>query len=209
VVRNEFQAIAAGFDAVPALTLTGGYSVTLVGVGAYSYTLPAAAGTLTTTTDVSTAVAVETTRAQAAEALRATSSSLVSEINRATGAEVALTSAVALLAPKLNPTITGLHETSVVVPAGNIDCNAATFFTRTLTGNSVFTVSNVPASGTVASFVLELTNGAAFTVTWWSGVKWPNGVAPTLTTLGVDVFRFYTTNGGSTWRGFVLGQAMA
>lgn len=200
VIRNEFQAIAAGFDALPALALTGGYSVSLTGVGAYTYTLPAAAGTLALATDITTAVAVETSRAQAAEATLTTAVS--TETSRATAAE-------ALLAPKLNPTITGLHEVATAVAALNIDCNAGAVFSKTITTNSTFTVSNVPSSGTVASFVLELTNGGSHTVTWWSGVKWQNGAAPTLTTSGLDLLGFYTADGGSTWRGLVLAKAVA
>jgi hypothetical protein len=211
VIRNEFQAIAAGFDALPALSLTGGYSVTLVGVGAYSYTLPATAGTLALAANITTAVAAETSRATAAEA---------AETSRATAAEATLTTSVstetsrataaeALLAPKLNPTITGLHEVALAVAALNIDCNAGAVFTKTITTNSTFTVSNVPSSGTVASFVLELTNGGSHTVTWWSGVKWANAAAPVLTTSGIDLLGFYTADGGSTWRGLVLAKAIA
>lgn len=95
-------------------------------------------------------------------------------------------------------------DTSSAVAALNIDCALADYFTKTVTGNSTFTVSNVPASGTVASFILNLTNAGAYTITWWSGMKWAGGTAPTLTASGRDVLGFFTYDGGTTWTGLVL-----
>ena len=91
---------------------------------------------------------------------------------------------------------------------GANDINLATgnFFTKTISGATTLTVSNVPATGTTASFILELTNGGSAAVTWWSGMTWAGGTAPTLTAAGVDVLGFYTHNGGSTWRGLVLAK---
>lgn len=97
-------------------------------------------------------------------------------------------------------------DLSVAMGALNIDCAAGDYFTKTVTGNSTFTVSNVPASGTVASFILNLTNGGAYTMTWWSGMKWAAGTAPTLTASGRDVLGFFTYDGGTTWTGLVLGK---
>jgi hypothetical protein len=103
-----------------------------------------------------------------------------------------------------NKTITGLKETRVAVPASNIDLSAGNYFTRTISGTTTLTYSNVPATGTTASFILELTNGGSATVNWFAGVTWAGGTAPTLTAAGVDVLGFYTYDGGTTWRGFVL-----
>ena len=98
-----------------------------------------------------------------------------------------------------------VNETKVAVSASAIDLSAGNVFTKTISGATTFTVSNVPASGTVASFILELTNPGT-NVTFWSGVKWAGGTAPTLTTTGVDVLGFYTHDGGTTWRGLVLAK---
>ena len=68
-----------------------------------------------------------------------------------------------------------------------------------------FTFSNPPASGDFGAFVLELTNGGAFTVTWPASVDWPGGTAPTLTASGVDQLVFTTRDGGTTYFGFVAG----
>lgn len=101
---------------------------------------------------------------------------------------------------------TGMREARVAMGANDIDLRAANYFTKTVSGATTFTVSNVPAAGTVASFILELTNGGSATVTWWSGVKWAGGTAPTLTSAGVDILGFYTHDGGTTWRGMVLAK---
>jgi hypothetical protein len=100
-------------------------------------------------------------------------------------------------------------ETKTVISASAIDLTAGNYFTKTISGSTTFTTSGTPATGNVASFVLDLTNGGSSTVTWWSGVKWAGGTAPTLTTSGRDVLGFFTHDGGTTWNGFVLGKAMA
>ena len=100
---------------------------------------------------------------------------------------------------------TGHRETRVAVAASNIDLATGNYFTKTISGATTFTVSNVPSSGTVGAFILELTNpGTA--VTWWSGVKWVGGTQPTWTGTGVDVLAFYTHDGGTTWRAFAVGK---
>jgi hypothetical protein len=113
-------------------------------------------------------------------------------------------------APLANPTFSaGVFETRVAMAALNLDMQAGSFFTKTLTVGSTFTVSNVPAAGVSASVILELTNGGAFAITWWSGMKWAAASAPTLTASGIDVLGFYTLDGGTTWRGLLLGKGMA
>ena len=102
--------------------------------------------------------------------------------------------------------ITGLKETSVTMGANDINLSLGNLFTKTITGATTLSVSNVPVSGTAQSFILELTNGGVGTISWWSGVKWAAGVAPTLTTGGVDILGFYTYDGGMTWRGIVMAK---
>jgi len=108
-----------------------------------------------------------------------------------------------------NKTVTGLKETKVAMGADDIDLSAGNYFTKTISANTTLTVSNVAASGSVSAFVLELTNAGTFVITWFSGVTWPSGTAPTLSDAGVDTLAFFTTDGGTTWRGFVLGTGMA
>lgn len=104
------------------------------------------------------------------------------------------------------PLITGTREVRVAMPANAIDLATGNLFTKTISGATTLTVSNVPATGTAASFILELTNAGSAAITWFSGVKWAGGTAPTLTAFGVDVLGFYSHNGGTTWRGMLLAK---
>jgi len=104
----------------------------------------------------------------------------------------------------LNPTVTALQEVRVAMAANNVDLTAGNWFTKTIAAPTTFTISNVPAAGTAASFVMELTNAGSQTITWPTGTKWAGGVAPTLTVSGVDILGFYTHDGGTTWRGLTL-----
>ena len=84
-----------------------------------------------------------------------------------------------------------------------------TYFYKTITVANTFTTSNVPASGNVVSFTLELTNGGAATITWMTGTKWAGGSPPSLTASGTDILVFTTRDGGTTWYGApaILGAA--
>lgn len=86
-----------------------------------------------------------------------------------------------------------------------LDLNDANFFSATLDQACTFTFSDPPASGDFGAFVLELTNGGAFAITWPASVDWPGGTAPTLTASGVDQLVFTTRDGGTTYFGFVAG----
>ena len=77
------------------------------------------------------------------------------------------------------PTFTGIKETSTAISASAIDLTAGNYFTKTISGTTTFTISNAASSGTVNSFILQLTNGGSATVNWFSGVKWAGGTAPT------------------------------
>jgi hypothetical protein len=99
-----------------------------------------------------------------------------------------------------------LFETKVAVAASAIDLSLGNYFTKTISGATTFTVSNVPVSGTVGEFILDLTNGGSATVTWWAGIKWASGTAPTLTASGRDSLGFYTYDAGTTWTGVVIGK---
>jgi len=104
---------------------------------------------------------------------------------------------------KAGGTMTGaVFENRVALGTGS----AIAVFTKTITAATTFTVTGTPAAGAVASFVLDLTNGGAFAVTWWSGVKWAAGITPTLTVSGRDALGFFTHDGGTTWTGILLSR---
>lgn len=93
-------------------------------------------------------------------------------------------------------------QTVVAVAALDINCSTGNYFTKTINGNSTFTVSNIPASRAYG-FTLELTHTSG-TVTWFANVEWPGGTAPTLTTGKTHLFVFVTDDGGTRWRGSSL-----
>jgi hypothetical protein len=91
------------------------------------------------------------------------------------------------------------------VSGTSIDLTLGTYFYKTIAADTTFTVTNVPASGTVSSFYLELTNAGAYTTVFWSGVKWANNAPITLSALGTDLLQFITRDGGTTWEASKIG----
>lgn len=86
------------------------------------------------------------------------------------------------------------------------DMNLSDKHTLTLGGNRTLAVSN-DAVGQQFTVLLKQDGTGSRTVTWWSGIKWPNGVAPTLTPTAdkEDIFTFLKMGSGD-YRGFVAGQ---
>jgi phage-related tail fiber protein len=99
----------------------------------------------------------------------------------------------------------GVYEAIVAVAASNIALGSGNVFTKTIAAATTFTLSDVSPTG-VNSFILNLTNGGSQAITWWSGVKWADGAAPTLTASGRDMLGFMSYDGGSTWNGVVLAK---
>ena len=96
-------------------------------------------------------------------------------------------------------------QTAEAVAALDINLSTGNYFTKTIAGNSTFTFSNPPASGTVGSFTLELTHSSG-TVTWPTSVKFPLDTAPTLNTGKTHLFIFVTDDGGTRYRGAALAD---
>lgn len=119
----------------------------------------------------------------------------------------ALAQAVGLDVKQLQSAIAALEtqDKKVALAGTTITPTDAGLFTKTITGPTTLSVSAVPASPVVTSFILELTDGGTG-VTFWPGIKWPGGTAPTLTASGRDVIGFYTHDGGASWVGLILGK---
>jgi len=86
-------------------------------------------------------------------------------------------------------------------------------FTHTLTEDVEYTFSNPASSGKVSAFTLKVvqdSSGSEYAVTWPTSVEWADATAPTLTVTAdaVDIFVFFTNDGGTTYYGFTAGQAM-
>lgn len=102
---------------------------------------------------------------------------------------------------------TGRYQTTAQALSGTvINCASQTnYFTATVAANTAFTVANIPASGTVYSFALEITHTSG-TITWFNGVVWPDAIPPTILTGRKHLFMFITDDGGATWRAAALAN---
>ena len=107
-----------------------------------------------------------------------------------------------------------IEEVTTVTSSSNaatINLQDGNLFEHDLTENVTYTFSNPAAAGRASSFVLKvIQDSSARTITWPGSVDWPAATAPTLTATnnGVDVFVFFTIDGGTTYYGFVAGQAL-
>jgi len=116
------------------------------------------------------------------------------------------------------PKVTQLKQSYATVASSSnattIDASTGSIFKHVLTENTTFTFSNPPSSGTGYEMTVEIiqdSGASGYTVTWPASVTWAGGTTPTPTATAnaVDVFAFYTTDGGTTWRGFTRGQDMS
>lgn len=104
------------------------------------------------------------------------------------------------------------HETHSALSGTSptINCAAANVFTITLSGNTTFGTSNVPASGTAYACTLVVTGASTYTIMWPSGTKWDGGVPASAPAAGaVAVYTLITRDGGTTWYAFQAGAAMS
>ena len=101
--------------------------------------------------------------------------------------------------------ITGQQTSNVTAISGTaIDCSLGNYFTKTITGATAFTFTNIPASGTEYSMTVELDLNGNNGVTWPASVKWPADTAPAITDGKTQLFMFVTVDGGTKWRGGTL-----
>ena len=97
----------------------------------------------------------------------------------------------------------GYSESITAVSGTEVDCSTASYFTKTITGATTFTFTNVP-TGVAYAFTFEVTLNGSNAITWPSSVKWPADTAPTITDGKTQVFVFLTDDGGTRWRGSSL-----
>jgi hypothetical protein len=102
------------------------------------------------------------------------------------------------------------EETVGTIASSTLDLSTGNVFSDAPSANVTYVFSNPPASGTAYGFTLKVTPSATVTVTWPASVDWAGGTAPTAPASGeTDVYTFYTTDGGTTYYGFQVGDAMA
>jgi hypothetical protein len=99
----------------------------------------------------------------------------------------------------------GNGSTTLDLAAGNV-------FQHTASGGNVtFVFSNPPASGRAGSFTLKwIQDSSNRTITWPASVDWAGGSAPDVTagSAKVDIYTFFTVDGGTIWYGFQAGAEM-
>ena len=97
--------------------------------------------------------------------------------------------------------ITGSQTSNISAMGANaVDCSAGNYFTKTITGATTFTFTNVP-TGVAYTFTMEVTLNGSNAITWPGTVKWPADTAPTITDGKTQLFVFLTDDGGTRWRG--------
>jgi len=84
------------------------------------------------------------------------------------------------------------------------DLSVSSFFQVTLNANLTISAINNATANVAQSFAIEIVNGGAYSVTWPGSIRWDGGIAPTLTENRTILFMFYTTDGGTTFRGQVV-----
>lgn len=89
------------------------------------------------------------------------------------------------------------------------DLSANSVWAVSLGGNRTLALTNVSL---YQPFMIKLVQDAtgSRTVTWWSTIRWPGGVAPTLTTTSYrsDYFGFIYIGSG-VYDAFIVGQGLA
>ena len=89
------------------------------------------------------------------------------------------------------------------------DMSSGNIHTVTLGGNRTLAVTGVSVG---QSFMIRLAQDVSGgrTVTWWSGIKWPGGAAPTLSTTGDTVDSFvFTCIDTNTYDGYFAGFGLS
>ena len=145
--------------------------------------------------------------------------STAAELNYLDIATLGLTAASKAVTADANGVVTldnGFSEEYAAVTSSSaavsLDLRTAGNFSHDLTENTTISFTNPAASGKVSAATLRIIQGStARTITWNSSIKWAADTAPTLTTTdnAVDIFVFYTVDGGTTYYGFTAGQVMS
>ena len=106
----------------------------------------------------------------------------------------------------LGLTVTGTETDGATVTFTLTDKTKGKIRSVTLGGNRTLAISGETV-GQVFMIRLIQDGTGSRTVTWFSTIKWPDNVVPTLTTTAskIDVFGFLVTSAGN-YEGFILGQ---
>lgn len=110
----------------------------------------------------------------------------------------------------IKPTVQGSKQDTDAQSLGTgtltLDCEKKNVFEVTLTGNITLALSNVSVGQIINIDLIQDGTGSRM-VTWFSGIKWPDNVAPTLTTTASKRDSFVIKCVGSgAYIGYIAGQ---
>ena len=210
-VYNNGTDVVTAVDHIPSLTLGAALPIASGGTGSTSTTFVNLATNVTGTLPVANGGTGITSFGTGVATFLGTPSSanLAAALTDETGTGLAVFGTT--------PTLTGLREAYSAVTSSSgtatLDFETATVFQLTLSEDvTTFTWSNAPTSGTAFGFTLKvIQDSTARTIAFPASVDWPGGAAPTLSSGSgdVDVFTFFTIDGGTTYYGFTAGQDLS
>ncbi len=96
--------------------------------------------------------------------------------------------------------------------SATLELNLANNFTMDFSGSTSYALglSGTPSvSGDAYGCTLTLDTTSMAALVWDSKIKWATGIAPVLAVDSTYVFTLMTTDGGTTFKGFVGGEAFA
>jgi hypothetical protein len=109
------------------------------------------------------------------------------------------------------------HETETaptsVTNTLTLDVELGNVFSHLMTENTTLAFTNPTGSGDMTSITLIITQDSTpRTLSYPASVVWDFGLGVPIISTGsgaIDILTFFTVNGGTTWFGFVAGQAFA
>ena len=80
-----------------------------------------------------------------------------------------------------------------------INMSLGEHFTLTPVGNFTLSITSPPPSDQIGVFILDITNGGSYTISWPANSRWEGGTIQTLTATGRDRLAFTTVDGGTSY----------
>lgn len=111
-----------------------------------------------------------------------------------------------------SPTLSG-NPVETAVALGNITGTAAidlatgTYFTGTVTGTVVISLSSTSPTGGLRGAIVKLVNPGVGTLSFSPALKWAGGTTPTYTASGVDFINILSDDGVTFYASIALKDA--
>lgn len=104
----------------------------------------------------------------------------------------------------LNDIVRNTFDVKVDLGSGTvIDLSFGSYFSKTISQNTAFTVINPNPSPFLTVFILDLVNSASHSIIYPNGTVWGGGTPNVLTPNGRDILTFFSYDSGLSWVGTV------